>query len=322
RDDVLQRGADLDADNVIRGVQPESGAAKLVLHGFHRQWIRGRRDQRGRKVPRHFSRETRTGQRDDGMTPARLVPNDFGHSLERAFFNSLRRTHQHGAPRDRGRGCVHRRSETVRGDRNDDVTGASQRLVERRHRFQLRWKCDVGQVRRIRAAVAHLLDERAVAPPERDRVPGARKMDRQRRTPASRAKYCRLVSRVRTHPDNSTVSGQSRPGRASSARLSNSSAAMTDCCRTIARSPTKRYVRTRAGPAATATTTVPTGFSADPPSGPAIPVIARPAFEPRRSRTPSAIATATGSLTAPCFSMRSAATPSWWIFTSFAYAIT
>ena len=60
-----------------------------------------------------------------------------------------------------------------------------------------------------------------------------------------------------------------------------------------------------ADPAIAATTTVPTGFSGEPPPGPAMPVTATATSAPARARMPSTIASATGSLTAPCAAMRS-----------------
>ncbi len=56
--------------------------------------------------------------------------------------------------------------------------------------------------------------------------------------------------------------------------------------------------------------TVPTGFSAVPPPGPAIPVVATARSTPLASRRPDAIARATGSLTAPCASRSAGGTPS------------
>jgi len=56
--------------------------------------------------------------------------------------------------------------------------------------------------------------------------------------------------------------------------------------------------------------TVPTGFSGLPPSGPAMPVTPTPTSTPARDRRPSAMASATGSLTAPCVAINSAGTPS------------
>ena len=53
------------------------------------------------------------------------------------------------------------------------------------------------------------------------------------------------------------------------------------------------------GPA-TQRCTVPTGFSGVPPPGPATPVIPTPTSAPNRARAPSARATATSGLTAPC----------------------
>ena len=84
-----------------------------------------------------------------------------------------------------------------------------------------------------------------------------------------------------------------------------------DCHFTEARSPAKRKRRLDTPPGtASATKTVPTGFAAVPPSGPAIPVIARPQGVPARSQTPRTIASAHGALTAPWTRRISAGTPS------------
>ena len=84
---------------------------------------------------------------------------------------------------------------------------------------------------------------------------------------------------------------------------------------TISRPPTNRNVRTRVPAVADAAMqTVPTGFSAVPPSGPAIPVTPTPMSTRERDLMPSAIAVATGSLTAPCAFSISSGTPSNSIF--------
>jgi hypothetical protein len=71
--------------------------------------------------------------------------------------------------------------------------------------------------------------------------------------------------------------------------------------RTIARSPGSWTVRSTRSPSTCATLrqTVPTGFSALPPSGPAIPVIPTPISAPKRAIAPSASAAATSGETAP-----------------------
>ena len=56
--------------------------------------------------------------------------------------------------------------------------------------------------------------------------------------------------------------------------------------------------------------TVPTGFSGEPPVGPAIPVTAMLALASECRTAPNAIARATTSLTAPCCAMRDGSTPS------------
>jgi len=63
--------------------------------------------------------------------------------------------------------------------------------------------------------------------------------------------------------------------------------------------------------------TVPTGFWALPPSGPAIPVMLTPTSTWACFRAPRAICPATGSLTAPCAARSWAETPSSCCFASF-----
>lgn len=72
---------------------------------------------------------------------------------------------------------------------------------------------------------------------------------------------------------------------------------------------------------ATAQYTRPTGFSGEPPVGPAIPVIASASSTSHARRTPSAIAAATSELTAPCARSVSSSTPTSRAFALFAYVI-
>src|SRR6185503_2740710 len=102
--------------------------------------------------------------------------------------------------------------------------------------------------------------------------------------------------------------------------LTMSSAACDAWNFTCSRSPKKRNVRTRRSLSVTAaTTTVPTGFSGVPPLGPAIPVTATPTLARAFALMPSAIASPTGSLTAPCSRMRSGGTSSSCVLASFEY---
>src|SRR5438132_9792601 len=108
-----------------------------------------------------------------------------------------------------------------------------------------------------------------------------------------------------------------------SARRSISNAACVDCHFTEARPPRKRKWRLVTAPAtASPTNTVPTGFAAVPPSGPATPVIARPQGAPARSQTERTIASAQGALTAPWVRRISAGTPSSSSFARFEYTST
>src|SRR5262249_40565998 len=96
-----------------------------------------------------------------------------------------------------------------------------------------------------------------------------------------------------------------------------SNAACDACQRTLSRSPGKRKRRSSV-PAgvATAMCTVPTGFSAEPPPGPATPVTPTPIVVPARARIPSARPRATSMLTAPCISSSSGGIPANSIFDS------
>jgi len=100
------------------------------------------------------------------------------------------------------------------------------------------------------------------------------------------------------------------------------SAATVPRIRISDRSPGKvsRRVSIPSSPCANAIHTVPTGFSSDPPSGPATPVVEIARSVPSRLRAPRAIATATSSLTAPTRASVSSGTSSRAVFTSLAYA--
>ncbi len=90
---------------------------------------------------------------------------------------------------------------------------------------------------------------------------------------------------------------------ASRRRRSISSTIWVENRRTRSRSPGRRSWRCSTSPSpgpATARWTVPTGLASLPPPGPATPVIPTAQSLPRARRTPSAIARATGSETAPC----------------------
>src|SRR5438105_8734116 len=119
----------------------------------------------------------------------------------------------------------------------------------------------------------------------------------------------------------------SRAGHAASSRLRDSrrrtrwSAPTAARDRIATRSPGKLDSRPTppSGPSAWRYTS-PTGFSAVPPPGPAMPVTATATSAPSRSRAPRAIASATSADTAPCAARSSSGTPSAACFTSFAYA--
>ncbi len=87
-----------------------------------------------------------------------------------------------------------------------------------------------------------------------------------------------------------------------SMRRSRCIATVVERSRMSDRLPGSRSVRVSVRPSASITVkqTVPTGFSVVPPPGPAIPVIATAVSAPKRCSAPAAIASATGSDTAPC----------------------
>src|SRR5262249_43168917 len=96
----------------------------------------------------------------------------------------------------------------------------------------------------------------------------------------------------------------------SSARMTPSSATITDWRRMLSRSPENRRVSERTPPAlAQAKHTVPTGFSGVPPVGPATPVMDTATLALLRSSAPRAISLAVSSLTAPCAWRVSVRTP-------------
>ena len=67
---------------------------------------------------------------------------------------------------------------------------------------------------------------------------------------------------------------------------------------------------------------MPTGFSGDPPPGPAMPVMPIPMSAENRAAAPEARAAATSGDTAPTRAMRSGSTPACSTFASFEYTTT
>ena len=89
-DDVLQRAAELDADDVAAAVEPKRRRAKVRHHRFDdRRRVAGR-DYRGRQLARQFACETRTGQHDDLAAVGELLPQHLRHSQQRSLFQALR----------------------------------------------------------------------------------------------------------------------------------------------------------------------------------------------------------------------------------------
>ncbi len=131
-DDVLQRAADLDADDVRRPVEPEERTAEFRLHEFHR--VRRRATRRATAVGswlRDFDGEARARQHDDRSIAAGLLGDDLGHPQQRLGLEPLGRADDGGVRRQMRRGRPHHRPAAVRRDRRHDQFGAVQRVGER-----------------------------------------------------------------------------------------------------------------------------------------------------------------------------------------------
>ena len=120
RDDVLQRAADLDADHVVARVEPERGAAELLLHALRGRGIGRRGEHRGRQSARDFRGEARAGQHDDRQGVQRFLRDHLRHARERFRLEPLRRAdHDRVAGQPRRRFARHR-AKTVRRHREYD----------------------------------------------------------------------------------------------------------------------------------------------------------------------------------------------------------
>ena len=60
RDDVLQRAADLDPDDIVAAVQAKIRPAKFALDDFGARLVRRCDAHRGRQLVRHLDRKART----------------------------------------------------------------------------------------------------------------------------------------------------------------------------------------------------------------------------------------------------------------------
>ena len=73
-DDVLERAAQLDAEDVLVDVEPEPTPAEAGDDPLGECQVRGRDDGRRRQVARDLGREVRAGQGRDATRPARRRP--------------------------------------------------------------------------------------------------------------------------------------------------------------------------------------------------------------------------------------------------------
>ena len=130
RDDVLQRAADLDADDVVAAVEPEIRAAKFALHELGRPRVgRGREDGR-RQLLRHFAREARPRQHDDRPVGSELLRDDLRHAQQRVGFEPFRGADDRRARPDVRRRPPHHRAATVRRNGGDDEVRRRRARVE------------------------------------------------------------------------------------------------------------------------------------------------------------------------------------------------
>src|SRR5438067_2055233 len=91
-DNILQRTAQLDANNVVAGVNAEARVAEFALHQSRKfRWLRGCGDS-GRIAARNFNRERRPTDGRDAMGLSSFAQHggdDFAHAQQRAFLDAL-----------------------------------------------------------------------------------------------------------------------------------------------------------------------------------------------------------------------------------------
>ena len=168
RDDVLQRGADFDAGDVIGRVEPEGRTAQTLPAPAARP---ARSDEAATSAvgSRRATSAAKLGpdSTTTGCAPCGFGRHDLGHPRQRVRLDAFGRAHEHGAGRKMRRGRAHHQAKSVRRHRHDDQTRAGQRVGERGRRpYGLRER-EIRQVRGIGATRGHL-GERA-----RDRGPTA-----------------------------------------------------------------------------------------------------------------------------------------------------
>ena len=133
RHDVLQRAADLDAGDVVGGVEPQRRPAELAPGRARAASARRGRHRRPRSAGRPRPRRRTSGP--TAPPPARSRPGFVGdhlrHPVERAVLEPLGRADERHRPRRDRDGAMDHRAQALRRHGDDDQRGAGDGLLDR-----------------------------------------------------------------------------------------------------------------------------------------------------------------------------------------------
>ena len=150
RDHVLERPAQLDAEDVLVDVEPEATSCDPCRDPLGEREVRGRDDGRGREVARDLGGEVRARQRrDPADRHARRLGDDLAHPQQRPALEALDHRQQVRLGRQEGRDGLDGRPQVGRRRREDDEVGGVAQRARVGRRDHRRRQVDPRQARLV-----------------------------------------------------------------------------------------------------------------------------------------------------------------------------
>ena len=213
RDDVLERAANLDARDIVAGVQTEVMRPEVLLHRVHRPRIVTRHQHRRQALASQLHRETRARQHRDRAGVSQLLLDDLRHPQQGSDLETFDGAHECGLHRHERRQRPDDVTEPMGGHRGNHVVRSVERRFERPSQAHRLGERHVRQIGRIRPTGDHVGHQVLIASPQPHAVSEAPEVDGQSRSPGSGPEHGHaLHRRYGNQPNGSAQLRTSRGG--------------------------------------------------------------------------------------------------------------